>query len=131
MIRVPRSHVSLFCFLFLTFSVHICVLIGDAMRQAFVYVGPARSKNFGLCCSQPLICAPYQRLNQQLPVSSYVSADNFWLLFKKTMRIIFLNPIKKTVLILYKEILAVSINNNCLGKNFLQISKLFVTVLSL
>ena len=66
--------------------IFVFLLVMRCVKLLFMS-GPARSKNSGLC-SQPLICSPYQRPNEQLPVSSNVSADNFWLFFKKNMRII-------------------------------------------
>ena len=69
-------------------------------------------------CSQPLPIKDGISSLLSVQFFQFFPADNFGLLFKKNMRITFLNPIKKTVLILYKEILEVSVYNNCLGKNF-------------
>ena len=61
--------------------------------------------------------SPGQQLAVLLSVPCF-PADNFWLIFKKYTRIFFLNLTKKTILIIYKEILKVSIYKSCFSSRF-------------
>ena len=103
MIRVPRSYRSFACFLFLTFSTRICDII-TSIRGAFVYILSVSS-------------ASYQRLNQ-LAVSSMFPSWQFLMNFQEIQWIFFLNLTKKTILIIYKKILKVSIYKSCFSSRF-------------
>ena len=70
-IRVPRSRTSFFCFLFLTFSLHICDYSGDLMLRAFVYVRTGMVKKRSQLSSAPL------NRHQQLAVTSLPCFSTF------------------------------------------------------
>ena len=118
-IRVPRSHTSFFCFLFLTFSVHICDHNGDVMLRAFVYVrtGLVKKRSQSLICSTesaPAACRHVTSMFFYLHVE--VCQWNF-------SRKIYLKPLKSLIMLLLKNELQVRIEVKCFWNNFWKYSR--------
>ena len=119
-IRVPRSRTSFFCFLFLTFSLHICDYSGDLIIWCFELLftlGPAWSKN--VLSSHLLHWIGTSSLPSRHFHVFLLSCHSLWVkFFKKNILETCLKPLKSLIMLLLKNKLQVRIEVKCFWNSF-------------